>query len=383
MITTSTDQPERKSGSSFSTSLEHNSHSGPLVSVIMIFWNAEKFLQEAIHSVLNQTLQDYELLLVDDGSTDNSSVLAQQWADIDQRIRLLAHPGRQNRGTGESRNLGLQAARGQFISFLDSDDVYEPDRLSIHVNLLLRQPLVGSAISRECYWRQWAHTDSGSQSILPDHEVGPFAHPSTIIPSAAMLYSILATPGAPMPGICSITFRKHLLGSVGLIPNSFRDQYEDQVLIAKLLLAAPTWLLDACLARYRQHQGSLTSVARKEGAYCPGQPHLARDRYLSWLCEYLHQQGYWNAKWSKVLATQSTRPSGWRKKTLCSARLRQTGLQIAAFFPRRVIHFLIQQLWHIRDMGIRKRALMAGSQMENFLKGSLCEVTTRDTTPRT
>lgn len=97
MITTSTDQPERKSGSSFSTSLEHNSHSGPLASVIMIFWNAEKFLQEAIHSVLNQTLQDYELLLVDDGSTDNSSVLAQQWADIDQRIRLLAHPGRQNR----------------------------------------------------------------------------------------------------------------------------------------------------------------------------------------------------------------------------------------------------------------------------------------------
>lgn len=367
MIATSTGQTQRRSGSSFSASLKHKSLSGPLVSVIMIFWNAETFLQEAIDSVLNQTLQDYELLLVDDGSTDNSPVLAQQLANSDQRIRLLAHPGRQNRGTGESRNLGLQAARGQFISFLDADDVYEPDRLSMHVNLLQHQPSVGSVISRECYWRQWIDAGTGSQTILPDYEVGPHAHPNTIIPPAVMLYSILATPGAPMPGVCSITFRKHLLGYVGLIPYSFRDQYEDQVLIAKLLLAAPTWLLDACLARYRQHQGSLTHVARKKGVYCPGQPHLARDTYLSWLCEYLHQQGYWNSTWSKVLAAQSTRPPGWRKKALCSARLRQTSLQIAAFFPRRGVHFLIRQLWRIRDAGIRKRALMAGSQMEHFL----------------
>src|SRR5215213_10038849 len=84
----------------------------PRVSVISIFYNAEPFFAEAIDSVLGQDCDDFELILVDDGSTDSSSALALSHASRDsERIRYLEHPNHQNRGMSASRNRGLSEAR--------------------------------------------------------------------------------------------------------------------------------------------------------------------------------------------------------------------------------------------------------------------------------
>src|SRR5581483_4609036 len=97
----------------------------PLFSVIIPVFNRAAHLKAALASVLAQTEQDFEVLVVDDGSTDNPAEVAQSFAD--PRIRLIRQ---ENRGGGPARNTGIDAARGRFVALLDSDDVFLPDHLS-------------------------------------------------------------------------------------------------------------------------------------------------------------------------------------------------------------------------------------------------------------
>src|SRR5215467_1200932 len=113
----------------------------PLVSVIMIFLDAEKFIQEAIESVFAQTYANWELLLVDDGSTDASSEMALRYAEqYPTKVRYLEHEGHQNRGMSASRNRGINNARGEYIAFLDADDVWLPLKLEQQTAILESQP---------------------------------------------------------------------------------------------------------------------------------------------------------------------------------------------------------------------------------------------------
>src|SRR5262245_53982480 len=90
----------------------------PLVTAITIFLNEERFFEEAIQSVFNQTYDRWELLLVDDGSTDGSTQIARRCAErFPDKVRLLEHPRHENRGMSASRNLGLEYARGEFVAF--------------------------------------------------------------------------------------------------------------------------------------------------------------------------------------------------------------------------------------------------------------------------
>ena len=99
----------------------------PRVSVIVPVFKAEAFLDQCVQSVLTQTERDFELLLIDDGSPDNSPAMCDAWAARDARIRVLHKP---NGGVSSARNAGLDAAGGEFIVFLDSDDWAEPDYLA-------------------------------------------------------------------------------------------------------------------------------------------------------------------------------------------------------------------------------------------------------------
>ena len=95
--------------------------SSPTVSAITIFLNAEKFIRDAIESVLAQTYDDWELLLVDDGSDDGSSDIARWYAEqYAPKVRYFEHAGHANLGMSASRNLGVEHARGEYIAFLES-----------------------------------------------------------------------------------------------------------------------------------------------------------------------------------------------------------------------------------------------------------------------
>ena len=105
----------------------------PNISVIVPVYNTEKFLHCCIDSILAQTFTDFELLLIDDGSKDNSSSICDEYAHKDNRVRVFH---KENGGVSSARNLGLDKARGKWISFVDSDDWVENDWLISCVKIL-------------------------------------------------------------------------------------------------------------------------------------------------------------------------------------------------------------------------------------------------------
>ena len=118
-----------------------NTPAQPLVSVIIAFLNEEKFLKEAVNSVLEQDYANWELLLVDDGSTNNSTAIAKAFAQkFPNRIFYLEHENHANKGVCASRNKGVAAARGELLAFLDADDVWLPGKLTEQVAVFLQYP---------------------------------------------------------------------------------------------------------------------------------------------------------------------------------------------------------------------------------------------------
>ena len=100
----------------------------PLISVVMPTYNREELLPRSIESILNQTYEDFEFIIVDDGSTDNSVALIQSYQQQDKRIRLIQNET--NKGISYSRNRGMDEAKGRYVAIMDSDDYSEPDRLA-------------------------------------------------------------------------------------------------------------------------------------------------------------------------------------------------------------------------------------------------------------
>ena len=96
------------------------------VSVVMPVYNAAAYLGSCVHDVCAQTLREIEIICVDDGSTDASGEILQSLAERDPRVRVIHQ---ENRGAGPARNAGLAAARGEYVIFLDADDLYEPQML--------------------------------------------------------------------------------------------------------------------------------------------------------------------------------------------------------------------------------------------------------------
>lgn len=108
----------------------------PLVSVVMTSYNHEKFISEAIESVLNQTFKDLELIVVDDNSGDRSRVIIEEFAKKDERIRKIFH--QKNCGIAKTANDGLRNSNGKFIAFIASDDLWMKDKLEKQFKILER-----------------------------------------------------------------------------------------------------------------------------------------------------------------------------------------------------------------------------------------------------
>jgi len=104
----------------------------PKISVVMPMYNSEKYLNESIKSILNQTFKDFELIIIDDGSTDNSIKIVESYND--KRIKLFQNE--KNLGTVKTRNIGLEKSKGKYIAVMDSDDVSFSERFEKQFNYL-------------------------------------------------------------------------------------------------------------------------------------------------------------------------------------------------------------------------------------------------------
>jgi len=120
----------------------------PLVSIITPTFNSEKFITEVIKSIQNQTYTNWEMIIVDDCSSDKTVSITSNFAQFDARIKLFQLE--KNSGTGVARNKGLSEAKGRFISFLDSDDLWKPIKLEKQMDFLLKNKLPFTFSFYEC-----------------------------------------------------------------------------------------------------------------------------------------------------------------------------------------------------------------------------------------
>jgi len=119
--------------------------STPLISVVIPAYNAANFLPQVIQSVLDQSYANWELLIIDDGSKDNTKEVVNDFCQSDSRVNLVS---KENGGVSVARNLGAELAKGELIAFLDSDDLWLKDKLKSHIEYMAAHPNVGASFSR-------------------------------------------------------------------------------------------------------------------------------------------------------------------------------------------------------------------------------------------
>lgn len=259
----------------------------PLVSVVIIFLNAGKpFFEEAIASVFGQTYDNWELLLVDDGSTDISTEIAQHYAQqYPDRVRYLEHEGHQNRGMSASRNLGFDHAQGEYIALLDADDIWLAEKLERQVALLEAYSEAGMVYGSTRMWHSWTEKPEDMQR---DRQRVLGVQPDTLVQPPGLIPLFLARE-AETPGTCSILVRREVVRQVRGFEASFRSLFEDQAFLYKVCLQTPVFVESGCWDRYRQHADGSCNVAVAEGHYNPFQLNPAHFTFLKWLEKYISQ----------------------------------------------------------------------------------------------
>ncbi len=257
----------------------------PTVSVIVCFLNEQRFLAEAVASVVAQTFTDWDLLLVDDGSSDDSSAIARQLAAAERgRIHYLDHADHRNLGLSASRNAGIQRACGRYIAFLDADDAWYPQKLEQQVAILEAHPQAAMVIGASNYWRSWSGQADSADEIIP---IG--AEADTLIAPPRLMTTLypLGTGAAPPPS--DLLLKRDVVQAVGGFEASFRGPlmlYEDQAFLSKIYRSHPVYVASACWDRYRQRDDSIVATSQADGRYW----HV-RSHFLHWLRRDLARSG--------------------------------------------------------------------------------------------
>lgn len=213
----------------------------PKVSVVLSVYNGEKYLCEAIGSILNQSFADFELIIVDDGSTDLTPEIIRSYKD--PRIRVLRH---ENQGLAYSLNRGIMASRGQYIARMDDDDVSLPARLERQVAFLEQHPACGivgtwamnmTEEGEDLYVSEMPESDSDARRMLVYQS--PFYHGS-------------------------VMFRRSLFEAAGPYPEELGLFFEDWVLFRRFAEKSGLANLGEVLYKFRLRPFSVNNRTRKQ-----------------------------------------------------------------------------------------------------------------------
>ena len=260
----------------------------PLVSCIIIFFNAgEQFFIEAIESIFAQTYDNWELLLVDDGSTDESTAIALQYAHKNpKKVYYLQHEGHQNRGMSAARNLGIYHAKGEYIALLDADDVWLPQKLEKQVTILEAQPEAAMVYGSTLMWYGWT---GNPEDTKYNYRRSLGIKPNTLVKSPTLLKLFLKGKGNT-PATCGVLMRRELCNYVGGFEESFPGMFEDQAFFYKVALNANVYVESDYWDKYRQHSNSSCHIAAAQGHYNTLYPNKAQLKFLNWVEKYLSEQ---------------------------------------------------------------------------------------------
>ncbi|MUG96099.1 glycosyltransferase [Scytonema sp. UIC 10036] len=176
----------------------------PQVSVIVPAYNVSSYIEDALRSLQRQSFQEFEVLVVDDGSIDRTADVVKPYVEKDSRFRLLQ---KQNGGLSSARNYGIRYAYGEYIALLDGDDTYHPDKLANHVARLKRDPNVGVV-----YSASKAIRDDGRPTFM--HLSGKPVHSNPLL---ALLCKNFVGHGS------NAVFRRSIVDEVGEFDESLRS----------------------------------------------------------------------------------------------------------------------------------------------------------------
>ena len=175
----------------------------PLISVIMPAYNAERFIAEAIRSVQTQTYENWELLILDDGSMDRTCSISEEFARQDHRIRLLRNE--KNMGVARTRNRGFDLCRGELVALLDADDTWREDKLTKQLDLLRRS-------GADLIYSSYAIVDPAGQKVRADY----------IVPEEISFRELLKEN---VVGCSAVLLRSELLEKNRFLPDYFHEDY--------------------------------------------------------------------------------------------------------------------------------------------------------------
>ncbi len=214
----------------------------PAVSVITPAYNVAPFIRATLDSVLAQTFQDWEVVVVDDGSTDESATIAAEYASREPRVRLLRQ---ENRGLAGARNTALQAARGDFLTLLDSDDIWEPGFLAAQLAIFEQYPDTGLV--------------TGSARLFGGPFDGRLARPEVPGAPVVTLEEMIADETAIF---IMTTFRRQVVESIGVFDAAKRRSEDWDYWLRAVQAGFVMRRNTQPLARYRVRDGSLSSDRR-------------------------------------------------------------------------------------------------------------------------
>lgn len=237
----------------------------PEVSIITPVFNSSKFLEETIASVLNQTFTDWEWMITDDKSTDNSVEIIQEIND--SRIQLILSD--KNGGAGHARNLSLKQASGRFITFLDADDYWEPNFLEEMVAFMKKE-------NAELAYSNYARCDENLRPKIEDFKADKEVTFSNLLKTCRL-------------SLLSSMYDSKRVG-IEFFPEG--SKREDHVMWLNLLKKIPVGKpLPKTMAKYRMHQ---SSISRKKS-------NIVKDQYLVYK-DYMNfstvKSLYYTANWA-------------------------------------------------------------------------------------
>lgn len=207
-----------------------------LVSVITPAYNSERFIAETINSVISQTYQNWELIIVDDGSTDNTVNVVKSFQEKDARIKLFEN--KTNKGSAFSRNLALRNAKGRWIAFLDSDDLWHPSKLEKQIEFMSKNDLHFS-------YTNYCEINENSE------ETGiSITGPKTINKNKMLAYC--------WPGCLTVMYDAEFTGTMQTYDIKINEEYALWINVAR---KTNCYLLDENLAKYRRHTKSLSNIS--------------------------------------------------------------------------------------------------------------------------
>lgn len=213
--------------------------SNPLVSIVMPIYNGEMYLSIAIESVLNQTHKNLELILINDGSTDNSHIISSSYLN-DKRVRYYKQ---KNSGVSAARNFAINKSNGDYIAFLDQDDFWEPNKLEVQVNILLSHSEIALTYSDYTIIYESSNTSKRLSEI------------ASFDTKCCELNSLFERNRI---GVLTVLVRKTCLTAVGPL-NEDLNGTDDYELWLRLALKYQFLYYPSSLACYRWHDNNVSS----------------------------------------------------------------------------------------------------------------------------